>query len=523
MSLTAETLRPDRAESWIAAVRRFADVALAAGRDRYGASPTPLLADGLDVVTLEPVIWRVNGEEWILSNWASQQIFMRTLTGLSRILHDDRYRQAAEDITAFALTALRPQRLFTWGGHMAFDLAKKRAVYAPDKGPVHELKCHYPDYDLMWQVNPEATRDYIEAVWEAHILDWDSLEFSRHGRLPPEAPPQERLWARPYARRPVPFVSQGLTFINAGSDLVYAAALLSDLSHDPAPLTWAKRLASRYVEVRHPKTHLGGYQFSISVLPGPKGRGDRAVEQFGEQLKAHEPTEVTLCVDRQIRTILGRAAINKMLLGMRLGPAGEEFQRWAVEDLLAYAHWSYLPEAHAFAPVLTDGTRLDGLRIERSGYYGRAGDVLMPLKSDYLLLWSYALGYRLTRDPILWEMVQSLLEALWPRTGDVAPDPVALFAFLDLYQATDDREFLVDAAQVADAIVARQTASGLFLSPRGRQYGKLDALEPLALLHLANAALGYPERLPHYWASRAFFGSQYGDLGHMTDDQLFYP
>ena len=76
-------------------------------------------------------------------------------------------------------------------------------------------------------------------------------------------------------------MGKGLTFINAGSDLIYAAAMLSKFTSDPKPLEWAKRLAYRYVETRDPKTGIGGYQFSqmASAWCDDVGKitGDRAI------------------------------------------------------------------------------------------------------------------------------------------------------------------------------------------------------------------------------------------------------
>jgi pectate lyase len=138
------------------------------------------------------------------------------------------------------------------------------------------------------------------------LLNWANLEFSRHGKPVPE-PETGSVWDREYEGGEPFFTGTGLTFINAGSDLYYAAGMLHRFTGDEKPLIWAKRLNGRYADTRNPKTGLGGYQFSISVLPGV--RGDRAVEQFGEQLKAHNPMEGTLSTARQIHTIIGKAGL----------------------------------------------------------------------------------------------------------------------------------------------------------------------------------------------------------------------
>jgi pectate lyase len=332
------------------------------------------------------------------------------------------------------------------------------------------------------------------------------------------------------------FTAPGLTFINAGSDLIYAAAALARLSEEQAPLTWAKRLAYRYVESRNQETGLGGYQFSISVLPGPGGRGDRAMEQFGEQLKAHRPIEATLVVGRQIRTIIGRAAVNKLLLGEALGAEGIEFLEWAVQDLEAYAQHTYDPVQNVFHPTLTNGLRLTGLIPQKSGYYGPKGQPFSPLKADFLLLWAYLMGYRLSRRARLGSVARSIWRA--NGLGDIGPapenslkvspelnapaDPMAIFAVLELYRITHEPECLALAGAIADNLLRLRRRHGLFVSDPGQRYAKLDALEPLALLHLVGHLRNRAADVPAYWASNAFFGSAHENFAHAIDNRLFY-
>ena len=66
----------------------FADNVLVLGIDRSGPAPTPLFVDGLDVDTHEPVKWKSrSGREWVPGNFASQQNLLRTLNGLTALLH----------------------------------------------------------------------------------------------------------------------------------------------------------------------------------------------------------------------------------------------------------------------------------------------------------------------------------------------------------------------------------------------------------------------------------------------------
>ncbi|MCS7463509.1 hypothetical protein N0M98_25715 [Paenibacillus doosanensis] len=518
---------------YIEAVRQFAELALDKARDRYGKEATPLFADGIHSRTYEPVRWLSQGQSWTLSNLANQQNWLRTLDGLSELTGEARYREAAEAAVRYALDELRYGKLLYWGGHMAFDLESKQPVHAADKGPQHELKCHYPYYELMNRVNPEETARYIEALWAGHITDWSNLEFSRHGQ-PVRDLREQDVWEQDYAEdSPVFFTGRGLTFINAGSDLFYAAAMYHRFFGEEKPLQWAKRLAHRYVETRNPETGLGGYQFSISVLPGQ--RGDRAVDQFGEQLKEHAPIEATLTTARQAHTIIGEAALCRMSLAETLGTSGREFLDWAVEDLLAYGEYAYDPFDHSFHPMLTNGTRLTGLVMEKSGYYGRAGEQLKAAQADVLLLWSYVKAYRLSGNAKLWTLARSIGGGLG--FGDIGTpeggatdlpselqtaDPVAIFALLELFETTGQRKFLQLAQRVGDRIVLYRFHRGLFMPSPDHEYAKLDALEPLALLHLAAAMLGVRGRMPAYCGGRPFFAAAYDGLGHQTDNILLY-
>ncbi len=519
----------EAAMRYLRAVRRFADGVLSQGRDAYGAYSTPLFVDGLNPRSGEPVVWRVEGQTWTLSNLASQQVLLRTLDGLSALTGESRYRQAAEEAQAYAFARLRHGRLLSWGGHMAYDLERKNSVYAPDKGPVHELKCHFPYYDLMWRVNPEQTMTYIDAMWESHITNWDNLEFSRHGR-PLEQSVGHRIWERPYQHLPVFFTARGLTFINAASDLVYAAAMLHHLSGDDKPLRWAKRLQERYVEARDAKTGISGYQYSRSVLPGPGGRGDRAEHQFGEQLAAHHPTEATLLVSRQVRTIVARSSVNKLRLAERLGSAGEAFGRWASQDLLALAEYSYDVEDSSFHPILTNGLRLTNLSLDRSGYYGARGERLAPMRAGWEMLWPYLMAYRLTSDPRFLPYIHQMSRAGGLDFGQppeetpagVSSDPLELLCLLEWHACTEEPGWLALAVQSGEQILKERFHYGYFLPSSSHRYAKFDALEPLALLHLAANLLGRAEVVPDYPGSSAFFGSAYEDLGHKIDNQWIY-
>jgi len=242
--------------------------------------------------------------------------------------------------------------LFYWGGHVGFDLENNQIVKGKS-GP-HELKCHYPFYDLMWEVDQVGTRRYVEAVWNAHIYNWQLLDFSRHGKYDLE---MGDLWANNYQPGRIFFVGRGLTFINCGSDLYYAAGMLHGLGGESGPLTWAQRLNGRFMETRDPQTGMGGYQFTLRHLPGAQYWSDRAIHQFGGQLAGHFIAEGAISHPRQIQAICGSAGLARMALTEKLGPIGRGFADSAIEDLVAYGKWAYEAGDNTLHATHTDGTR----------------------------------------------------------------------------------------------------------------------------------------------------------------------
>ena len=178
------------ASPYLAAVRQFADQALAHGRDTYG-KPTPLFVDGINVDTLEPVKWKwADGKEWVLCNLASQQGLFRTLDGLSRVTGEPRYKDAALEALRYAFDHLRYGTennggLLAWGGHLAYNATDDCLMGNPDgSGRIHELKCFYPalraDVGSQPGSDSAAYREHVE--WACSRLGHAGLQSSRQSQ-----------------------------------------------------------------------------------------------------------------------------------------------------------------------------------------------------------------------------------------------------------------------------------------------------------------------------------------------------
>ncbi|MCJ7544623.1 MAG: pectate lyase [Phycisphaerae bacterium] len=499
---------PDRCP-YLAAVRTHADNLLGSARDVYGPQHTPLFVDEIELPAAQPrpKPWRSNqrtGQPVILSNLAQQQAFLRVLDGLSALTGQAAYRDAATEAIRYAFAHLSDSTgLLRWGGHCAYDaLGDEWVGYLPG---THELKAVYPHYGLMHQADAAATQRFIEAFWNAHVYDWSVLDFNRHGAY--DKPPGT-LWEHPYVGRAVWFTSRGLTFLNTGSDLYYAAAMLSHLTGDQRSLAWAKRLNHRYLETRDPVTGMGGYQFSIRYLPGADQWCDRAIHQFSGMLCGHVVREGTVSTPRLITTICARAGAVRLALGEMLGADGAEFARSAVEDLAAYGRWAYRGPENIFHAIHTDGTVLTGKVFEKDGYYGPAGWGFRSGPGDGQHLLAYAMGYRLSGDAFLWQVARDLARGIG--LGDIGPvgeapqmdattacaESNAVLGLLQLHQATANQAYLDLARRVADNILAQRFKDGFFTAGADSPLVRLDTEDPLALLRLSATLAGKADCLP---------------------------
>lgn len=532
----------ESAGSYLPVLRTFADNVLTHGRDVYGPKRTPLLADGIDIDTLEPVTWVLPDDcaaVWnmpkrsIMCNVASQQNLFRLLDGLSALTGDPKYRQAALNATRYALEHLQySDGLLFWGGHAMIDLATERLVGESHKdwtrgsplpawwetGVIHELKFHYPYYELMWQVNPKATERFILAFWAAHVQDWSTLDMNRHGVYGRNA---GVTWEKEYSGGPVPFAGKGLSFIHAGADLMLAASFLTEFSGNPRPLEWARRMAGRYDQIRHPETGLAADVYNYY-------RNERLLAQFAPEFgdRLTETTIASLYSGRY-----GAGAVCLLKLGERLGDRGVDFRQLAIKDLTAFARHAYDANSNGFQMMLIDGTKLSPADVKRPG-------VLEPgsfrrRHAGPRPFWAYSLAAAMTGDKLLWDTARSIGRSLG--LGDIgsnpgvapnldlnttAADPYLLFALLDLHRSTKHPDYLRLAGRIGDNLVARQFNKGFFTHAPGMRFAKFDSVTPLALLHLE--ATRRDVTLAPYYGGNSFFHCDYEDKGRTYDNAVIY-
>jgi len=201
---------------------------------------------------------------------------------------------------------------------------------------------------LMWEVDSQATQDFIESFWAAHIHDWSNLEMDRMA-------PLDRLmvgkgWDHVYKGGEVFFRANGLSFMVTGCDLSYAAALLTNLSGNEEPLIWAKRLAHRYVETRNPATGIACGVYTQHYVRNSDFGDDYKdhfdnpyTEPFPFLIRSGDPFFRSLLFGQissnpgTIGNIWASPYIGELILGRILGDKGREFVQWASEEMTAWA------------------------------------------------------------------------------------------------------------------------------------------------------------------------------------------
>ncbi len=505
------------------AVEKFADIVLDKGRDTFGDKKTPLFVDGLHIETLQPAIWKKDGENWIISNFASQQPLLRTLDGLTALNGKIKYQKAAEDATRYALEHLQsPNGLLYWGGHLAWDLDQERPV--GQYQDTHELKGHQPYYRLMWRVNPAATKKLLEGIWATHILDWSRMDYNRHASVKKPAQPQ---WDHEFDNDiEVPFPAKGnnLSFVNVTPPFLHSGIMLAILDQNTDALRWSRRLIYRWQQAEHPETGLCGGQLSYR-------EHDRAQDALGHVHPTINEAKIVASYHQTCRyhhLTLAQMQAGEQLksAGGKYAEVGENFIQWALDDLKVYAKYSYDSKSGQFISLMIDGTPIQW-QESKSGYYVPSS--FAPRNPDGYIFWSYAMAYRLSKNKDHWEMVHQLgKEFGLGNLGEIdnesksirfetnSDDWRLIYALLELHHATNNPEMLSLACRIGDNILNTQHETGLF-PHTNRDYARTGDEIPLALLHLAAVIEGKEESLPAPIYDSRFFHCEYH--GHLEPHQ----
>jgi len=506
-------------------VKKFADNVLEFGRDRYRENPTPLFADGINTLTNEHIKWCFKGgRKAVISNLNDQQNLFRMFVLLSELTGDERYKQAAKSAIKYHFDNLQDSSgLLQMGGHWFIDLETLEGIGPSDKGGVHELKNSFPYYELMFEVDKEKTAKYIKAVWNAHVYNWRTLEISRHGRYGLEV---GDVWNKEYEGYDKPFFqTSGLSFMNAGNDMIYAAAMLNYYLKDEYALVWSKRLAKQYVGARNKKTGLGGYQFTQPIKREETTDdtntnskfGDRAGRQFKEF--GEIALEGNLVAHGQAGTMYYKNVLMQLYIAELLND--EDFKEWTISGLRAYIKYAYDFKTNECIPMFSDGTDLTDYEFKRDGYYGKKGNSYKRQKASSRFMLSGIRAYKAEQDEIFWEFARNI--ALDNGLGDIGKpyektklnyetsnsEPEAIFALTDIYSMSNNTQYLKLAEKIADNIIKQKYKDGYFYEYMGSDKCKFDIIDTFAILTLEAALTGKLDKAPKFIHGESYIQGGY--------------
>ncbi len=475
-------------------------------------SSRPLLADGIDTTTHQPVCWTYpDGTKAGMSNFASQQNILRGLCALTTITGNDSWRQQAVTISDFFLKHYTDSAsgLFHWGGHRFINHQTGTIEGPANKECVHELKHHFPFYDFLHGIDASRTEQYLKGFWAAHVYDWEHLDLGRHGEYGKPVP--DDLFQRypcedvvnPTKLPELP-ETKGLTFVNAATDLIYAASHYARYTGDQDAYRWARHLYRQFVLARNPKTGMPVYQFSSPIQREPipdddtitfSWFGDRAKRQFGPEFGAIAREANVLFRDSWPVIVDNPLA----MLEVAKTHQDQELARDVVSAIKAYYSHAWDEQQNAIIPMWNDGEDMTGYVFPRHGYYGPKGTTLSRQPADPAYLLTLIRASFLVNDAELNQLTARMFQrfglgvlnplTLEPEsitTETTLASPYLIFALLDLHQHWADARLLQLSDTIAANLMKAHYHRGYFLPDSSHRYCRFD--DPIAFALLANEA-----------------------------------
>jgi pectate lyase len=507
-------------------VVEMSDNILTYGKDVYGSDHSPLFANGVDVYTMEPVVWILDGRVSLLSNLTSQQNMMRVFEGLSNLTGDMKYKNAAIEAIKYMFDNYSSEcGLLYMGGHKWVDIMEEEA--ATGKGNHFELKDMFPHYSLMYEANPVATEKLIKATWNALMENWSEFEITRHGKFKKT---MGELWNSEFTDPPAWKISPYLSFEVAGNDLVWAGAMLYKLTGDQGAWEWTKRVTGMYEKARHPVT---GYPASLFTLPKKSlelpenwetmhnedfysSLGDRANLQmgddFGDEAREGWMSNTGMVADR---------GINHFAIYDMLGEDASLYKDISLKSLTAIAKYQYEFEGNKIKPILANGYDLRNYTLNKNGYYGAKGKSFSAANAPLTLITSFALGYKHSKDETFWSIARNAGQ--YNDLGDLGRlpgvetdinfattcyQPEIMFGIMELYNATGNEEYLKLAKAIGNNLYIEGFINGFYMKPNGTHYtrawqytrtrAKFDDYDFFAQLTLEGIIRGESDKVPVY-------------------------
>lgn len=445
--------------SYLDYVRECVDLLIQHGTDRYGSVHSPMLMNILDVRTREcpgnPLalderfrVTRRGRRGPSGGNLYADLPTIAAIVRLSRVSGDDRYKQFAAKSANHTMTELVDDKgFFWWGWHRHYDA--HRDLMTGHAGNHHEIHVQRVDWPFLWEVNPQAVRREIEAIWQWHVIDKTTGEVNRHGDG-----------------------HRGCDFAMSAGEMIAAFAFLHTKTNDTEWLNRARLLAKYYWERRNEQTNL--------IANRPNAGKDR----FDG---SHFDTSIT-------------AFLCRGLLDAHEYTGDPLFCEHALAYLRAYAKLGYDTDSSKFWGCLKlDGTPEPGPRVV-GGYaqYEPRGhiDLWQPYAAGYEhpihTALVYARAHKITGDELTLQAAvrwaesiraglpaTSCLDGTWYREYADGWAPHGTYAgkygrtisfFCHMQRLTNDEQYGRLAREVAAEAVSRLYYKGMFRGHPAKAY-----------------------------------------------------
>jgi len=409
-------------EKWLDLAKQCADRLLECAPDRYGSRHTPLWLSIVDPETCgmieeKPSNWQTywDAEDYVMTaqgcNLYRDMPTLRAFKRLSELTGEGRYKQAVDRYLQFYLDELPSATtgLFPWGEHMSYNTLRDKIVATR-----HEMEYNLPDWELLWEVNPEAVRREIEAIYRINIWDKENFLYDRHANY----------FTGEFDPAPV----RG-AYIKHSGLFAYSFLFLYSKTHDPRYLEWARGISNVYWSRRNPETGLvPGY---ISGTPPSMA-------------------QIALAYD--------------LLEGSFLFP-DEEIQRRALGMVDSFIHYGFDREKGRFASGLNTATGKPVGNPAPSSWGSYSETAL------YCRLYACLDAYKQTGTPGYLDILKRCLKEAddEPLPAKVVPDAVGgmLDLFVRTYRETGDRFYLRQARKLGEWTAENLIRNGLILEYSG--------------------------------------------------------
>lgn len=484
----------------------------------------------------------------------------RAMVGLSNLTDDESYAERVGEMYKWYLDkGVSKDDLLYVGNHQSFDLKTgERSVYYQyfDSNKFMEIEDRDFYSEPFMQQDKDKYLKFCEAFWANCITDFATMGFNRHTVVSEKATDYTRLdqidvFDDSYKDnvvngKPFPYVPYlGLSFMSTGNILLKTARDAVENGGNQNLKTWGYRLIRRYLDTVDPDTGMFGTQFTSPMFhPGKldlvakfgeewwtteEGMtasksydyGDRAYNSFAQTcvnnglITEDEMTEIVEAALLNSSRIAGRFAYECYEFAELLGtdtPEGYEIIEDYTKCLASWIKHAYNPKTNKFKVVFTNGVDFTGVRWERSGYWGSAGNSFKEFTLEDECLITMLRACEATKDfPELEEEYNVIIEFLDKyldnkyRIGSIGDplkniepslklnvnttDTILIRILVKLYDISGNQKYLKLARVVGNNIVVKTYKQNMFIKDSKLRYVPIDGETEYVLLLLEQAIL----------------------------------